>query len=118
MTSVDDKTLMLARADVAELFGACGAWRVWRGEAAETVCEAREHGATYTSDAWEHVSHPMKPILFQKCRLEKDEYDGGGGNKIGAALVAREAHGKFGRNFDWRVAVCGWSDEDVPSGVV
>ena len=31
----------------------------------------------------------MKPFLFQKCRSEKDESDGGGGNKIGATLVTR-----------------------------
>ena len=60
----------------------------------------------------------MKPILFQKCRLEKDESDGDGDNKIGATLVACEARGKFGLNFDWHVAVRGWSDEVLISSDV
>ena len=34
----------------------------------------------------------MKPILFGKCRSEKDESDGGDDNKIGATLMGRETH--------------------------
>ena len=49
----------------------------------------------------------MKLILFQRCRSEKDNSDGVDGNKIGATLVAREAHGIICRNFDrCVVAMC------------
>ena len=37
----------------------------------------------------------MKPILFRKCRSEKEDSDGGGNNEIGVALVAHEARGRF-----------------------
>ena len=94
MTSADDKTMTSARADVAELL-VCVA-RVVR-ETAETVREARENYAAYTSGAWKRVSCPMKPILFRKSRSEKDESDGGRGNKIEATLVARV---NIGGNFD------------------
>ena len=94
MTSVDDKTMTSARVDVAELL-ACVA-RV----ACEIVETAREKCAAYTSSTWKHVSYLMKPILFQKSRSEKDESDGGGGNKIGATLVTREACVNIGRSFD------------------
>ena len=97
MTSADDKTMTLARADVAELL-VCMA-RVMR-ETAKTVREARENYAVYTSGAWKRISYPMKPILFRKSRSEKDESDGGGGNKIEATLVAREARVNIGWNFD------------------
>ena len=43
------------------------------------------------------MDYPMKPILFQRCRLEKDDFDGVGGNKIGKTLVAR---GSICQNFD------------------
>ena len=69
----------------------------------ETVETARENCTTYTSSMWKLVNYPMKPILFRKCRLEKEKFDGGRGNKIGVTLVAREACGKFGRNFDRHV---------------
>ena len=42
----------------------------------------------------------MKSILFRRCRSEKDDSNGISGNKIGATLVAREAHGIICRNFD------------------
>ena len=42
----------------------------------------------------------MKLILSRKCRSEKDDSDGVNGNKIGATLVAHEARGIIGRNFD------------------
>ena len=35
----------------------------------------------------------MRPILFRLCRLEKDDFDRGGGDRIGAILMAREARG-------------------------
>ena len=60
----------------------------------------------------------MKPILFRKCRSKKDESNGGKGNKIEATLVAREARGKFGRNFDRHEVACGWPDEDLFGGIV
>ena len=113
MTSADDKTLTSARADMVELFGTCGV-----SEAAKMAREARELGVAYIDGTWECVSYSMKPILFQKCRSEKDEFDGGRGNKIGAILVVREVRGKFGRNFDRHMAAHGCSDEDVPDGVV
>ena len=97
MTSVDDKMMTLTKADVAELL-VCVA-RVAR-ETAETMREARENYVAYTSGAWKHVSCPMKPILFRKSRSEKDESDGGGGNKIEATLVVREARVNIGGNFD------------------
>ena len=80
--------------------------------------EAHELDARYTGSAWERVSYPMKPIPFQRYRSQKDNFDGGGGNKIGATLVVREAHGRFCRNFDRRMVVRGWSDEDVSGNVV
>ena len=40
-----------------------------------------------------HVRRPMRPILFRLCRLEKDDFDRGGGDRIGAILMAREARG-------------------------
>ena len=61
-------------------------------EVAETV---HELDAMYTGGVWEHVSYPMKPILFRKCRSEKEDSDGGGNNEISVALVAHEAHGRF-----------------------
>ena len=61
-------------------------------DAAET---ARELDAVYTSDTWEHVSYPMKLILFRKCRSKKEDSDGGGSNEIGVALVGHEAPGRF-----------------------
>ena len=64
------------------------------------------------------MSYLIKLILYQKCRSEKDESDGGGRNKVGATLVEREAHGKFGRNFVRHVAARGWSDEDFSDNVV
>ena len=114
MTSTDDKVLMSARADVAELLahvvcGACGS---------KDSAWAHEHGAVYTCGMWERMSNPMKPILFRKCRLEKDESNGGKGNNIRATLVARETRGKFGWKLNRRVVVCGWSDEDVPGSFV
>ena len=45
----------------------------------------------------------MKPILFRWCRSEKDNSYGVDGNKIGDALVEREARGILCRNFDRRV---------------
>ena len=33
-------------------------------------------------------------------RSEKDDSDSGGDDKIGAILMAREAHGRICRNFD------------------
>ena len=101
MTSIDDKTMTSARVDVAELL-ACVA-RV-ACEIVETACEKC---ATYTSSTWKHVSYPMKPILFQKSRSEKDESDGGGGNKIEATLVTREACVNIGRSVDWSVTMRG-----------
>ena len=97
MTLVDDKTMTLAKVDVVELL-VCVACVV--REIAETVREACENYAAYTSGAWKHVSCPMKPILFRKSRSEKDESDGGGGNKIEATLVVREAHVNIGGNFN------------------
>ena len=83
MTSVDDKAMTLARVDMVELLA-----RVVR-ETAETAREVHENYEAYINGAWKCVSYPMKPTLFQKCRSKKDESDGGGGNKIGATLVAR-----------------------------
>ena len=45
----------------------------------------------------------MKPILFRRCKLKKDDSYGVGGNKIGATLVAHETHGIICWNFDRRV---------------
>ena len=45
----------------------------------------------------------MKPILFRRCKLEKEDSYGVGGNKIGATLVARETRGIICRNFDRRM---------------
>ena len=104
MTSVDDKTMTSARVDVAELL-ACVA-RV-ACEIVETARAARENCAAYTSGTWKHVSYSIKPILFQKSRSKKDESDGGGGNKIGATLVTREACVNIGRSFDWSVTMRG-----------
>ena len=64
------------------------------------------------------MSYLIKLILYQKCRSEKDESNGGGRNKVGATLVERETRGKFGRNFVWHVAVRGWSDEDFSDSIV
>ena len=64
------------------------------------------------------MSYLIKLILYQKCRSEKDESDGGGRNKVGATLVEREVRGKFGRNFVGHVAARGWSDEDFSDSVV
>ena len=50
------------------------------------------------------MNRPMKPILFQRCRSEKDDSDGVSVNKIGATLVAHEARGIICQNFDWHVA--------------
>ena len=52
----------------------------------------------------------MKQILFRRCRSEKEDSDGVGGNKIGATLVAREARGIICQNFDRRMAARGWSN--------
>ena len=60
----------------------------------------------------------MKLILFPRCRLEKVDFDGVSGNKIRATLVAREARGIIHRNFDWHVAVHGWSNVEVSGGSV
>ena len=61
------------------------------------------------------MDYPMKPILFQRCKLEKDDFDGVGGNKIGKTLVA---HGSICQNFDWRMEARGWLDMDVTGGNV
>ena len=60
----------------------------------------------------------MKPILFRRCRSEKDDFEGVGGNKIGATLVAREVRGIICRNFDRRVAAHRWSNVDVSGDYV
>ena len=60
----------------------------------------------------------MESILFRRCRLEKDDCDDVGGNKIGAMPVACEACGVICRNFDWRIAVRRWSNVDVFGGPV
>ena len=60
----------------------------------------------------------MKPILFQRCRSEKEDSDGVGGNKIGATLMAREARGIICQNFDLRMAARGWSNVDVSGDYV
>ena len=36
---------------------------------------------------------PIRPFFLQLCRAEKDDSDEGGGELIGATLVAREARG-------------------------
>ena len=36
----------------------------------------------------------MRPIFLQLCRSEKDDSDDGGGELIGAILMAREARGQ------------------------
>ena len=64
------------------------------------------------------MGYPMKPILFRRCRSEKDDSDGASSHKIGATLVAREAHGIICRNFDRCVAVHEWSNVDVSGGYV
>ena len=51
-------------------------------------------------------------------RSDKDNSYGVGGNKIGDALVAREARGILCRNFDRHVMARGWSDVDVSGGYV
>ena len=61
---------------------------------------------------------PIKPILFRKCRSEKDDSDDVDGNKSGATLVARETRGIICRNFDRHMAMRGWSDVDVSSDYV
>ena len=58
MTSADDKMMMSARDDVAKLLARVA------NETVETVREARENCAVYTSDVWKYVSYLMKPILF------------------------------------------------------
>ena len=58
---------------------------------------------------------PTKPILFQRCRSEKDDSDGVSSNKIGTTLVAREVRGIVCRNVDRHMAACGRSDVDVSS---
>ena len=60
----------------------------------------------------------MKPILFQRCRSEKEDSDGVGGNKIGATLMAREVRGIICRNFDLCMAARGWSNVDVSGDYV
>ena len=55
----------------------------------------------------------MKPILFRRCRSEKDDSDGVDGNKIKATLMAHEGRGIICRNFDRHVAARGWSNVDV-----
>ena len=101
MTLVDDKAMTLARVDMVELLA-----RVVR-ETAETAREVHENYEAYINGAWKCVSYPMKPTLFQKCRSKKDESDGGGGNKIEATLVVREARVNIGENFDWCVTARG-----------
>ena len=51
-------------------------------------------------------------------RSEKDDSDSGGDDKIGAILMAREAHGRICRNFDRRVVARVGSDDDYFGGVV
>ena len=48
----------------------------------------------------QHVSHSLRPILFRQCRSKKDDSNSSGGDKIGATLMACEAHGRICRNFD------------------
>ena len=67
MMSVDDQTMKLAKVDMVELLA-----HVAR-ETVEMACEVRENYATYISGAWKCESYPTKPILFRKCRSEKDE---------------------------------------------
>ena len=64
------------------------------------------------------MAYSMIPILFQRCRSKKDDFDGLGSNKIGATLVACEARGIICRNFDRRVAARGWSNVDVSGDYV
>ena len=45
-------------------------------------------------DAWRRVWSPMRPILLRWCRSEKDDFDDGSDELIGAILMAREACGK------------------------
>ena len=61
---------------------------------------------------------PTKPILFQRCRSEKDDSDGANSNKIEATLVTREARGIICRNFNQRVMARGWSNVDVSGSYV
>ena len=64
------------------------------------------------------MGYSMKLILFRRCRSEKFDSDGVDGNKIGATLVACEVRGRFFQNFDQRMVVCGWLDEDFSGGFV
>ena len=62
------------------------------------------------------MKHPMRPILFQLCRLEKDDSDSGNNDRI--EEIVHEARGRFCCKFDRRVVACGWSDEKVSGDVV
>ena len=57
---------------------------------------------------------PMRPIFLQLCRLEKDDYVEGGGEFIGAILMARTS----GRIFDQHVEAREWSADDDSGGFV
>ena len=102
--------MMSAKADVDDDVNCLARKARGAREAAETARESHELGAGYTGSTWERVSHFMKPILFLRCRSKKDDFDSGGGNKIGATLVVREVHGRFCRKFDRSMAALEQSD--------
>ena len=62
------------------------------------------------------MKHPMRPILFQLCRSEKDDSDSGDSDRIEETV--REVCGRFCYKFDQRVVARGWSDEEVSDDVV
>ena len=102
--------MMSAKADMDDDVNCLACKAHGAREATETAREAHELGVGYTGSTWEHVSHPMMPILFRRCRQEKDDSDSGGGNKIRATLVACEAHGRFCQNIDRSMAALEQSD--------
>ena len=74
--------------------GACSVWGAWFNHAGALV------------GAWGHVKSPMRPILLRWCRSEKDDSDDGGGELIGAILMACEMREKAAESLTgmwWRV---------------
>ena len=74
-----------------------------------TVHRAREARGSIFAKALDgmlgRVGSPIRPIIFRRCRSEKEYSDDDGGEMIGAILKAHEVRGKTAESLTdaWRV---------------